>query len=209
MSELWERRWAKTEPLLAQAQTPDEADALTHSTAARSAAGYYSRVEATLSRCIGSPKAALDVGCGTGHWSEFLHNEHGIPYERITAVDIAQQPVDFVRDRCLGIDARTMNIARERPSGEYDLAVAIGVMHHMVTPEDLAGAFENVLSVTGRFVVFPVRTDEEQLKVADNAIKRFWRRADYLRAANAAGVAFEEIALAGRPRWLILNRTGI
>lgn len=206
MSELWNRRWEKTQPLLDRVSTSEAADALTHSTEATSAAGYYTRVEATLRHCVGEPQSALDVGCGTGHWSEFLHDDFGIPYEHITAIDVAQQPVDYVRRRCPGIDARVLDISSESLPDGYDVAVAIGVLHHVVTAEGLSVAMSNMLAAAQRIVVYPVRKDDEVVKAADSGIKRFWRRTDYLAALSAGTSDFVEVELPKRPRWLVLSR---
>ncbi len=81
------------------------------------------------------PLSVLDVGCGNGRFGIFLHEQFGdgIGYH---GLDNAPALLDFARqafdERGLSFTLENRDIVENPPdTGEYDLVVAFGVLHHI------------------------------------------------------------------------------
>lgn len=183
----WMERWSAAEELLAASKSHSEADALTHSVRMGNHEGYYARVGKRLKDIVGGkPKSLLDVGCGTGHWLEFFHNEYGLSFNQMAGVDIGRAAVDYARRRCPGVDIRQVDVGSSMLWSSWALAIGIGVLHHMTVRDHLVLTFKHVLSASPRFIVFPTRLDGEVVKATNSEMKRFWKQQDYIDAAREA-----------------------
>jgi SAM-dependent methyltransferase len=89
----------------------------------------------TFSRYVTSATRVLDVGCGDGLTAGvWLHANAG----QYIGVDISREAVQLSRAR--GLDARQINDVTQLPFGdrEFDLAVAIEVLEHLLEPQRAA-----------------------------------------------------------------------
>ena len=85
-----------------------------------------------------------DVGCGHGYWVRYLAGLGNVRGEDIVAVDIAPENIEELREE--GFTAMTGDAAAlDLPSGEFDLTISSGVIHH--TP-DYRKSFSELVRVT-------------------------------------------------------------
>ncbi len=96
-----------------------------------------------VARQLGDPArlSVLDVGCGVGETHRFLEGRLGA----LHGVDIASESVDKARERHPWAGYRTCKPGEPLPyeDGEFDLAFAICVVHH-VPPEERAAFFSEM-----------------------------------------------------------------
>jgi hypothetical protein len=126
----------------------------------------------------------------------------------MAGVEIGEEAVAYTQARCPGADIRQADVAGSALWGTWQLALSIGVFHHLTVYDDLVRGFENVMSVSQRLIVFPARHDGEEIKAKNTAIKRFWARSDYVNAAREAtnGKAILKVDPA-KPRFLVFTAT--
>lgn len=96
-------------------------------------------VEATR-RWIGSPAecSVLDLGCSDGDAEPFLA-EH---FARVVAMDIDETRIRTAQQRHCLANVQFVHLPQPRPlpcdDGEFDVAVAFSLLHHLRRPERLA-----------------------------------------------------------------------
>ncbi len=114
-------------------------------------------------------KRVLDVGCGTGFWTQF-YVARGAHY---TGVDIAQVSADRLAERYPEQRFARADVAEGVPGGPYDLINVFDVLYH-ITDEarweaalrHLAGALApgGVLLVTDAFSEFTVQAEHNVMR---------------------------------------------
>jgi SAM-dependent methyltransferase len=86
-------------------------------------------------RLLGDPKslAALDVGCGVGETDRFLEGA----FARLHGVDVARDAVAAAAERnaWAGYDAYSPGDPIPVGEGEFDIAFAVCVIHHVPPPD--------------------------------------------------------------------------
>ncbi len=91
---------------------------------------------------------ALDVGCGTGFFSEFLRDTAF----RVSALDGRKENVDEAQRRVENVDFRQADI--EDPSlhtlGTFDLVLCFGLLYHLENPFRV---IRNLFALTGKVLV--------------------------------------------------------
>lgn len=95
-----------------------------------------------------SLKTALDVGCGVGHFSQFL-KELGF---EVTALDGREENIEEARRRHPGIQFHPVNVedSRIREIGSFDLVLCFGLLYHLENP---FGAIRNIARMTERLLL--------------------------------------------------------
>jgi len=97
-------------------------------------------------------RAALDVGCGFGYFSQYL-TRLGL---KVTALDVREENVLEARGRNPGIAITVRNI--EDPSiselGSFDLSLCFGLLYHLENP---IVAIRNLAKLTEKFLVLETR----------------------------------------------------
>ena len=93
---------------------------------------------AALARAGISPagRSVLDVGCGTGYWTEYYVSRGAI----YTGVDIAQVSVDRLAARHPGARFLRADVSDGVPGGPYDLVNAFDVLYHVTDDARWASA---------------------------------------------------------------------
>ena len=125
---------------------------------------------------LGSRTKVVDIGCGSGRWSQYMQNRVGT----LDAVD----PSDAIH-RAASLHKSFTNIrwssaqAEDLPfaDGTFDLALCIGVLHHIEQPERALREAFRVLRPGGLFHVYVYYALEQRGPV----FRALFRAADGLR----------------------------
>lgn len=110
--------------------------------------------EQTVRQLLGSLRkdmkleTAVDMGCGTGHFSAFLRN---LGFE-VLALDGRQENLDEARRRFPEIDFHFMDAEdiRMRSLGKFDLVLCMGLYYHLENP---FAAFRNCVAMTKQIAI--------------------------------------------------------
>lgn len=79
---------------------------------------------------IGSLAGAsvLDVGCGTGRWSQLLRDRGA----KVLAIDISPEAIEANRRQISGVEFRVADLTHlDVPQGGFDLIVSVTVLQHL------------------------------------------------------------------------------
>ncbi len=66
----------------------------------------------------------------------------------------------------------TLDISKER-RGDFDNVVAVGVMHHIINPDDLLAALENIKAMAQKRIILAVKLPSMQLKKRTRHANRY------------------------------------
>ena len=210
VKDFWDSRWNRlrwttsdseeARPVALSADmSPEQADGFSHrrimsADHQKRTEDHYLACEIKLTKIISKlglrPQSILDVGAGAGHWSEYCHSNFDITYDRITALDISATALRYVRHRCPGINTRAVELGagQLQDLGHVDLALAIGVLHHVISFERLVTALEELMSKTDYLIAYPVHLPMLSKKAAEERAtkhghhKSYWTRKDYRNA---------------------------
>ena len=139
----------------------------------------------------------LDVGCGTGFWTEYYDARRA----RYTGVDIAQVSVDRLAARYPAQRFLRADVSDGVPEGPYDVINVFDVLYHITDDarweaalRELARALapRGLLLVTDRF--------SEGGPMAEHNVMRPLKR--YLEVLSAQGLTREQLV----PTHILLNR---
>jgi len=77
-------------------------------------------------------KTAIDVGCGVGHFSNFLHSQ-GL---EVLGVDAREENIEEARRRYPDIEFRVVNAEDPdmRKLGTFDFVLCLGLLYHLENP---------------------------------------------------------------------------
>ncbi len=142
-------------------------------------------------------RRVLDVGCGTGFWTEY-YVSRGAHY---TGVDIAQVSVDRLAARYPGQRFIRADVSDGVPNGPYDLINAFDVLYHVIDDERWESALRQLagaLAPSGLLLVTDVFSDRGAL--AEHNVMRPLGR--YLAVLDSAGLVREQLL----PTHVLLNR---
>jgi 2-polyprenyl-3-methyl-5-hydroxy-6-metoxy-1,4-benzoquinol methylase len=142
-------------------------------------------------------KRVLDVGCGTGYWTQFYAGR-GAHY---TGVDIAQVSVDRLAERYPEQRFARADVSDGVPGGPYDLINVFDVLYHVTDDARWEAALTHLAGALvpgGLLLVTDVFSDRGAL--AEHNVMRPLSR--YLAVLGAAGLAQEQL----RPTHVLLNR---
>jgi len=85
--------------------------------------------------------AALDIGCGTGFYTEILKR---LGVKDYTGIDITDALFAKLKERFPAFQFIKKDFASEQHEGQYQLIIMIEVLEHIVSDEKLDFAMENV-----------------------------------------------------------------
>jgi len=154
---------------------------------------------AALARAGVSPSAArvLDVGCGTGFWTEY-YSTRGARY---TGVDIAQVSVDRLAARYPAQRFERADVSEGVPAGPYDVVNVFDVLYHVTDDARWQAALRHLAGAVapgGLLLVTDVFADRGQL--AEHNIMRPLSR--YMEVLSGQGLTREQLL----PTHVLLNR---
>jgi SAM-dependent methyltransferase len=149
----------------------------------------------------GLPGAVLDVGCGPGHWTAYLHSL-GV---RISGIDLVPAFVDHARTTHPGPEFRlaSMTEAGVPAASLAGLLTWYSTIH--LPPADLAPVlvgFRRLLVPSGTLVIGFFDSDDE-VAPFDHAVVTAYRWPADVLAAQLAGAGFTEVE---RRRWQSTER---
>jgi len=142
-------------------------------------------------------RRVLDVGCGTGFWTEYYVSRSA----QYTGVDIAQVSVDRLAARYPQQSFVRADVSDGVPGGPYEIVNAFDVLYHVTDDTRWAAALRNLagaLSPGGRLLVTDVFSARAAL--AEHNVMRPLAR--YLDVLQGAGLVREQLA----PTHVLLNR---
>lgn len=119
----------------------------------------------------------LDIGCGTGFYTELLRDQGIGSY---TGVDVTDVLFEEHRKRFPGYEFLRSDATAERLAGKFDVVFMLDVIQNIVTEERFAFAMRNVKDVLadgGVFVVAPIMPESRKHLY----YMRFWSREDMQR----------------------------
>lgn len=93
-------------------------------------------------------QTALDVGCGTGFFSEFLRDSS----YRVSALDGRKDNVEEAARRVQNVDFRHADVEDQSLSslGSFDLVLCFGLLYHLENP---FRAIRNLFALTGKVLI--------------------------------------------------------
>jgi len=156
-------------------------------------------LSAALERARVSPagRRVLDVGCGTGFWTEY-YVSRGAHY---TGIDIAQVSVDRLAERYPAQRFLRADVSEGVPQGPYDIVNVFDVLYHVTDDARWESALRQLaaaLAPGGLLLVTDVFSDRGTL--AEHNVMRPLQR--YLAVLGASGLVREQL----RPTHVLLNR---
>lgn len=96
----------------------------------------------------------LDVGCGYGRISEYLHNNGRI----VTAIDMEQEMVDTVKK--FGIESYLMNAMDIKfNDNKFDVVITDGLLEHFENDEDIKKIIREEFRVGKKYIINMVPKD--------------------------------------------------
>jgi 2-polyprenyl-3-methyl-5-hydroxy-6-metoxy-1,4-benzoquinol methylase len=192
--EFWEQRLAEQFDLRGTGETALSLD--------YNRACYTLRAE-VLTRALAragvsvSGARVLDVGCGTGFWTEY-YSARGARY---TGVDIAQVSIDRLTARYPAQRFACADVSEDVPHGPYDIVNVFDVLYHITDDARWEAALRRlaaVLAPGGRLLVTDVFSARGSL--AEHNVMRPLKR--YMEVLLAQGLTKEQLV----PTHVLLNR---
>lgn len=119
----------------------------------------YAGIEATLRELAADGAEVLEVGCGTGHWVEWLDGQGG----HVVGVDPS---ADMLRNA--GSRGRRLRLARGCAealpfrTGSFDLLLVINALHHFTDPDLFFREAKRVVRGSGRVVTIGLDPSREE-----------------------------------------------
>jgi pseudaminic acid biosynthesis-associated methylase len=124
------------------------------------------------------PRSILEVGCNAGgNMKAIREATKGGRLQALWGCDVNPTAIAEAGDAGLSVvNASLFDLATEWPVGKFDLTFTCGVLIH-VAPEDQSRAMDQIIAVSGRYVVAVEYADDKEVEVEyrGNA-KRLWRR---------------------------------
>ena len=142
-------------------------------------------------------KRVLDIGCGTGFWTEF-YASLGAHY---TGLDIAQVSVDQLATRYPDQRFARADVSDGVPGGPFDIVNVFDVLYHVTDEARWQAALRHLAAAIvpgGLLLVTDVFSDRGTL--AEHNVMRPLSR--YLEVLGEAGLVQEQL----RPTHVLLNR---
>jgi len=100
--------------------------------------------EQALSEVVGHPTNVLEIGAGTGYWTEKMSRRWGLE-TRITALDLSERALNALHARMPNVRTETVDVGKIDPnsfSNQYDLVTAIMVLLHITDETQFLSALK-------------------------------------------------------------------
>ncbi|MCK4452982.1 class I SAM-dependent methyltransferase [candidate division WOR-3 bacterium] len=133
--------------------------------------------------------SVLEIGCGTGFYTQLLHN---LGVKNYIGVDITDVIFTGLKKRFSGFRFIKKDITSDKIKGKFDLIVMIDVIEHIVKENKLSSSMENVknsLSENGIFILGPIQNTSKR----HHFYIRYWSLEDI--APKFPGYVFGELML--------------
>ena len=115
------------------------------------AAYHYSSLEMAVEKALWASRKRtaeriLDIGAGTGHWTQFFRQTFGLSIEIIRTCDIDEQCCEVSRKRFAGDSRITVHhcAAPDFPPDNYDLICMLGCAFHITEDAVLLQTLERL-----------------------------------------------------------------
>jgi tRNA (cmo5U34)-methyltransferase len=120
-----------------------------------------------LIKSVSNAKTVLDIGAGTGLFSQFIYQKN--PHLHFTLADISAPMLSVAKKRFEGLknfDYKEIDISKEKIPGKYDVIISGLAIHHLEDADkqkvykhvyaalNEGGLFINADQVTGRTMLF-------------------------------------------------------
>jgi tRNA (cmo5U34)-methyltransferase len=120
-----------------------------------------------LIKSVPNAKRVLDVGAGTGLFSQFVYEQN--PHLHFTLADISSPMLSVAKERFKGMDNFDfieLDLSKDRIPGKYDIVISGLAIHHLEDAQKLQlyiniynslnedGLFINADQVSGRSILF-------------------------------------------------------
>jgi len=113
---------------------------------------YYERPAMISELGDVAKKNALDIGCGSGYYSEWL-SKNGAS---VTAVDLSPKMVSYTQSRCGSkVNSLICDVSKPMPQFSektFDILLASLVMHYIKDWKAALGEFKRILKPSGSFI---------------------------------------------------------
>ncbi|MBS1526769.1 MAG: class I SAM-dependent methyltransferase [Bacteroidetes bacterium] len=129
-----------------------------------------------LVKSLTHAKNVLDIGAGTGLFSQFIYEAN--PDLRFTLVDVSSQMLDVARERFAGSDNfefKELDFSKEPLPGKYDIIISGLAIHHL-DHQDKAKLYQNIYKALNDGGLF-INADQVEGKnlLFDSLYKYLWR----------------------------------
>lgn len=147
-----------------------------------------------LTQMADNPISVLDLGAGTGLFSEMIASKH--PGIDITLIDLSNEMLGIGRERFKKTDNITFIIGdylNDPIAGSYDLVVSSLSIHHLTAREKqlLFVKVYNLLKAGGVFI------NADQVLGPDSAMDAFYKR-NWKEAIESRGLSYKELEQANQ-----------
>ncbi|MEQ8207826.1 MAG: class I SAM-dependent methyltransferase [Woeseia sp.] len=109
----------------------------------------------------------LEIGCGVGRWTEMLSRQGN----RVTAIDLSPTMVSEssrrLKANALSADLQTADISEFSSGKQFDAAVSVTVLQHIMDDERFDQAFRNIadqMRPGGRFVLLEAAPSDNDVR---------------------------------------------
>lgn len=167
----------------------------------------FDRLRFTVDKAVSNDaKHVLDIGCGSGPLFEPLASR-GI---RVTGIEPAPQMLELARTQAARfpglVDLREGSWETLDEEDGYDMAVALGVLDYVDTPEDLLRRMGKAApSVVASFPSPGIRTDLRKVRYGLRGVRvHGYERQRLFDLAKGAGLTLAELAPLGRAGYVAL-----
>jgi len=145
----------------------------------------------------------LDIGCGGGHFLEFISKKPGIRGDSLYGIDYSRKAIEQARQRVpeahfLENDAGCLNF----PSGQFNSVICCEVLEHVTNPQQVLSEAYRVLADEGKLII----TIPDGSKDTFEGHVNFWNEEQFRKFCNIYPITRSETINNGAALLFIIEK---